>query len=99
MSKKAYRCVIVLCIILIFTGIIIVNNSMPEFIKGKSKFSINCSLSPLDFKINTKNYSINFGRDNFNNFKDVPSWITEKTNNIISGIHETAESIKSDIAH
>lgn len=95
------------CLILILTGIIIVNNSMPKFIKDKSNFSISCSLSPFDFKINTKNYSINMGGDSLNNFmnksikttEDVGNNIKNGVDGIINSAGRTFNQIKSNIKH
>lgn len=107
MNKKAFKFVTILCIILVFVGTIIVNNSMPKFIKDKSGFSIDYSFSPLDLEINTKNYSISFGKKIFHNFKDVSFRFTEnigkgikqKTDTIVDGMDKTFEQIKSNIGH
>ncbi|MBP2033026.1 hypothetical protein J2Z42_001705 [Clostridium algifaecis] len=107
MEKRAAVFMSAFCLILILTGIIIVNNSMPKFIKDKSNFSISCSLSPFDFKINTKNYSINMGGDSLNNFmnksikttEDVGNNIKNGVDGIINSAGRTFNQIKSNIKH
>lgn len=107
MEKRVAVFMSAFCLILILTGIIIVNNSMPKFIKDKSNFSISCSLSPFDFKINTKNYSINMGGDSLNNFmnksikttEDVGNNIKNGVDGIINSAGRTFNQIKSNIKH
>lgn len=110
MENTEKRIVIVMstiCFLLILIGTIIVNNSMPKFIKDKSNFSISCSVSPFDFKINTKNYSINMGGDSINNFVDNSGKVTEnigsgiknKTDSIINSVGKSFNQIRSNIKH
>ncbi|MBV4419960.1 hypothetical protein KM800_11605 [Clostridium tyrobutyricum] len=107
MRRRAFKSVTIFCIILVALGIIIVNNSMPKFIKDKSDFSIDCNLNPFNFTINTKNYSIDFGRWNLYNFKNISFQFTEnvckgvkdKTDDVVDGMDKTFRQIKSNIVH
>ncbi|MBV4421141.1 hypothetical protein [Clostridium tyrobutyricum] len=107
MSRRAFKSVTTFCIILVITGVITVNNSMPKFIKDKSDFSIDFNINPFNFTINTKNYSIDFGRGGLYNFKNISFQFTQnvyngvrdKTEDIVDVMDKTFRQIKSNMVH
>lgn len=107
MSRRLFKLIVISCFILILTGIVIVNNSMPQFIKDRSNFSINCSFSPFGLKIQTQNYSINMDGKSVYDLKnssgrilvDMGENIGSKINEAAEGAGEILNGIKSNIVH
>ncbi|WP_446898739.1 hypothetical protein ACSVC9_02105 [Clostridium sp. LBM24168] len=107
MSRRAFKSVVICCIILILTGIVIVNASMPKFVKDRSDFSINCSFSPFDFKIETQNYFVNMNGNTIYNFKEnllgtitnVGENIRYKVDAAADSVEKTFYEIKANIGH
>lgn len=107
MSKKAHIWVIIYCIFLILTGIIIVNNSMPEFVKKNSGLSIDYRFSPFDVKLETKNYCIDMNGNIFYDFKkssediliNIDNNIKGGLDNRVKGLGKIFNQIKDNINH
>lgn len=58
MNKKAVISVIVTCFIIVFFGVTIISGGLPKFIKDRSNFKINYTLSPFDFRVDMGDYSM-----------------------------------------
>lgn len=70
-----YLSIIIVSIGLVILGFLNITNGFPQFIKDKSKFSLNYSFKPLDIKIKAGDYIIYFndsilisGENNIHNF-------------------------------
>ena len=59
MRKKGrikYFLVAFVCVFILIYGFTVVNINKPELVRKESKFTIDLTLKPIDFKIETKEY-------------------------------------------
>ena len=107
MSKYAIRLVVISCVVFILTGVVIINNGMPQFIKDESSFNIEYSVSPLDFKVETTNYSVDMNGNVMNDIEKSSSQIITSsvkgieyvTNKITDGAFQMFDKIKSKVGY
>lgn len=105
MNTRAFKSVIVCCFILVLAGILIVNNSMPQFVKDRSNFSIDCSFSPFDLKIETQNYTVDMNGSSVYDIKDssvravmeIGENVKDKMNAAADSTEKIFQEIKSNI--
>jgi hypothetical protein len=107
MSKYAFRLVLIFCIVFILTGVVVINNGMPQFVKDESNFNIEYSISPLNFKVETTNYSIDMNGNLISNIGKKSSQIMTSSvkeieyvvNKIIDSMFKMFDGIKSIVGH
>ncbi|OFI07197.1 hypothetical protein CLOACE_03880 [Clostridium acetireducens DSM 10703] len=69
MKKKYSFLIIFFYLSIVLYGFAKVNNSLPNFIKERSNFSIYCKQNPFDFRIETKDYTFKVNSKTFLNIK------------------------------
>ncbi|MBA5849887.1 hypothetical protein H2684_00935 [Clostridium sp. cel8] len=107
MSKYAFRLVLIFCIVFILTGVVVINNGMPQFVKDESNFNIEYSISPLNFKVETTNYSIDMNGNLISNIGKKSSQIMTSSvkeieyvvNKITDSMFKMFDGIKSIVGH
>lgn len=105
MGIKTVKSIVILSIAIIVSGILVVSNSMPKFIKDNSKISIDYSFSPLDFKIETNKYSIDMNGNTFCSLKDKAAnaifnagdGIKSAGEHVVSGVSDRIDEIKTNV--
>lgn len=95
-SKKRFITVMVIFIMIIFSGFTIVSARLPEFIKDNSNFKINCSLSPFDFRVDVGEYSLCINNKIGYNFKNGTKKLV---NSIGEEIHSGISKVTNGTEH
>ena len=55
-GRNKYFIVSLVCVLIFVYGFITININKPEIVRKESKFTIDLSLKPIDFRIETKEY-------------------------------------------
>ncbi|WP_251861855.1 hypothetical protein [Clostridium sp. Marseille-Q2269] len=58
LNWNKYKTVILLGVLIAISGFLIVSNTMPKFVKDRSKVAIYFTRKPLDIRLKTENYTI-----------------------------------------
>lgn len=88
-----------ICLMIVFYGFIVISGGLPKFIKDRSTFKINYSLSPFDFRMDISEYSLYVNRKVITNMKNdsvqLFNKIEDKVYNNASGIiNKTSETFQ-----
>ncbi|WP_406543414.1 hypothetical protein [Clostridium ljungdahlii] len=105
MSKKGIRAVIIFCIMIVLFGFVTITAGLPKYIKDKSNFKINYTVSPFDFTVDVGEYSLCLNNKIVYNFengsKQVINIVGEKvhssTSYIINNTSETFKNLESKL--
>lgn len=96
----------IFCIIIVFLGVTIITAGLPTYIKDKSDFKINYTLSPFDFEVDVGEYSLCVNDKIFYYFKEgskeVTNVVEEKiysgTSYIVNKASETVKNLEGKIS-
>ncbi|WP_246615263.1 hypothetical protein [Clostridium thailandense] len=96
---KGIILILSICIMIVFYGFIVISGDLPKFIKDRSGFKINYSISPFDFRMDINEYSLYINSKVVDNMKNgsikLVNDIENKVHNNASGIiNKTSEAFK-----
>ncbi|KOR24281.1 hypothetical protein [Clostridium sp. L74] len=87
-----YKTVILLSFLIIISGFLMVSNTMPKFVKDRSKVAIYFTKNPLDARFRTENYTFYINEKVLNNIGDKTyktfNSMKNSTGNFINNINE-----------
>lgn len=107
---KGIILILSICIMIVFYGFVVVSGGLPKFIKDRSDFKINYSLSPFNFRMDISEYSLYINSkvvDNMKNgsiklFNNIENKVHSNTSGIInktSGVFKGMEEKINDALH
>ncbi|EJO5347215.1 hypothetical protein NRP93_001289 [Clostridium botulinum] len=92
LNWNKYKTVILLSFFIAVSGFFVVSNTMPKFVKDRSKIAIYFTKKPLDVRFRTENYTFyinekvlnNLGNKTYKTFNNIK----KSTNNFIHSINK-----------